>query len=236
MIRGLPAGPATNPDIRSYGRRHGRKLSSRQESLLATVLPGISIVLATSAPLPLTSLFAAHIEDVWLEIGFGGGEHLLWQAEHHKEVGLIGCEPFLDGVVKAVSAIEERGLFNVRLHPDDARPLLRWLPDQSVGRVFILFPDPWPKKRHAKRRLFSPEMLQLLARVMRPDSELRVATDIAEYACAVLLAIRAEPAFAWLAQGPADWRVRMADWPPTRYEQKATGVGRRCYYFTFRRV
>lgn len=170
---------------------------------------------------------------MWLEIGFGGAEHLIWQAEHNPAIGLIGCEPFEDGVAKALTAIDEKALRNVLLHPDDARDLLRWLPESSIGRAFILFPDPWPKKRHVKRRLISPHLLDLLARVLRPGAELRIGTDIGDYLRTILIAFHGERRFRWTARGPADWRHRPADWPQTRYEQKAVRHGRRCYYLSF---
>ena len=191
--------------------------------------------MADPPPTEPGELFAPRVDDVWLEIGFGGAEHLLWQARANPHVGLIGCEPFEDGVVKALSAIERDKLANIRLHADDARPLLRWLPDASIARAFILFPDPWPKKRHRKRRLVSPATLADLARVMRSGGELRIATDIGEYAGWILLAVRQQRSFRWTAQGPRDWRARGPDWPPTRYEQKALGEGRRCCYFRFQR-
>src|SRR5690606_11578905 len=172
------ANKVPHDDIRSFGRRHGRKLSARQQGLLANVLPRLRIDLEQPPPENATSLFATDAKDVWLEIGFGGGEHLIWQAEHHPNVGLIGCEPYLDGVVKVLDAVETKGLKNIRVLPDDARRLLRWLPDQSIGRVFILFPDPWPKKRHWKRRLVSTQFLATLARVLKPGAELRLATEI----------------------------------------------------------
>ena len=181
-------------------------------------------------------MFAAPVDDVWLEIGFGGAEHLLWQARANPKVGLIGCEPFEDGIVKALSAIEHEHLTNVRLHADDARPLLRWLPRGEIGRAFILFPDPWHKKRHHKRRLISAEILSGLARVMRPGSELRIATDIGEYARSILVSVRQQGSFKWTAETARDWRERPADWPPTRYEQKALTAGRTCAYFRFLRV
>jgi tRNA (guanine-N7-)-methyltransferase len=223
-------------DLRSYGRRRGRKPSARQAALLEQELPRVALRLLESPPAELGELFAPPADDVWLEIGFGGAEHLLWQARANPHVGLIGCEPFEDGVVKALSAIEREKLANIRLHADDARPLLRWLPDASISRAFILFPDPWPKKRHHKRRLVSVPALGELARVMRLGAELRIATDVGEYARWILLAIRQQQSFRWTAQGPRDWRERGADWPATRYEQKALGEGRRCTYFRFRRA
>lgn len=226
----------TREDIRSFGRRHGRKLSARQQGLLENVLPRLQID-PKQPPLKRASdLFQREVDDVWLEIGFGGGEHLVWQAKHHPNVGLIGCEPYLDGVVKVLDAVETQGLRNIRILPDDARHLLRWLPERSVGRVFILFPDPWPKTRHRKRRLVSPEFLHLLSRVLKRGAEVRLATDISDYARTSLLAFRASPAFEWLAEGPSDWRERTPDWPPTRYEQKAIAARRRPVYLRFRRI
>ena len=226
--------PSHPTDLRSFGRRRGRKASPRQATLLATALPRLAIGLQDAPPGQLGDLFGPPVAEVWLEIGFGGGEHLLWQAGHNPGVGLIGCEPFQDGVVKVLSALAEHDIANVRLHADDARPLLRWLPGASIGRAFMLFPDPWPKTRHQKRRLVSQATLAEFARVLVAGGELRVATDIASYARAILLAVRAEGSFAWTAQSPADWRCRPADWPPTRYEEKALREGRRCSYFRFR--
>jgi len=222
-------------DLRSYGRRRGRKLSPRQQNLLDEILPGVRVDLA--APCGRLPDGPSHgAMQTWLEIGFGGGEHLVWQAEHNPDVILIGCEPFEEGVVKVLAAIADKRLANIRLFPDDARPLLRALPGGSISRAFILFPDPWPKKRHAKRRLVCPETLALLARILRPGAELRIATDIGAYARTTLLAVRSVPSFAWTAVSPADWRRRPADWPATRYEAKALREGRNCYYFTFRRI
>lgn len=228
--------PATQFELRSFGRRRGRKISARQAGLLTELMPRVAVDPSSPPPRDLGGLFAPDISSVWLEIGFGGSEHLIWQAKANPSVGLIGCEPFEEGLVKALSAIDEGGLANVRLLGDDVRPLLRWLPAASVARVFILFPDPWPKKRHQKRRLFSPDLLRLLARVMRSGAELRLATDIGDYARTALLAVAAAPEFRWTADGPSDWRVRPADWPGTRYEAKAGREGRRCYFFRFVRT
>jgi tRNA (guanine-N7-)-methyltransferase len=223
-------------DQRSYGRRRGRKPSARQAALLERELPRVALRLAGPPPPRLGQLFAPPVEEVWLEIGFGGAEHLLWQARANPHVGLIGCEPFEDGVVKALSAIEREKLANIRLHADDARPLLRWLPDGQIARAFILFPDPWPKKRHQKRRLVSAATLGELARIMRPGAELRIATDIGDYARWILLAVREQHSFGWSVEGPRDWRERPPDWPSTRYEAKALREGRRSTYFRFRRA
>lgn len=226
-------------ELRSFGRRRGRKLSPRQQHLVDSLLPALSVDLSKPAPANLASLFGAAVSAIWLEIGFGGGEHLLWQARARPDIGMIGCEPFLDGVVKVLAAVDEAAgagrLRNVRVHADDARPLLRWLPDASIGRAFILFPDPWPKARHQKRRLVSEATLRELARAMGSGGELRLATDIADYARVMLLAVRREGSFRWTACSPADWRVRPDDWPQTRYEAKALAAGRRCQYFRFER-
>jgi tRNA (guanine-N7-)-methyltransferase len=233
----LPAsGVREGHDLRSYGRRRGRKPSPRQGALLEQELPRVALTLSAPPPARLGELFAPPVNQVWLEIGFGGAEHLLWQARANPQVGLIGCEPFEDGVVKALSAMEREKFANIRLHAHDARPLLRWLPDAGIARAFILFPDPWPKKRHHKRRLVSAATLGELARVMRAGAELRIATDIGEYARWILLAVREQHSFSWVADSPRGWRERGADWPPTRYEQKALGEGRRCSYFRFLRA
>lgn len=223
-------------ELRSFGRRRGRGFSARQLSLLNDVLPRVGLDLAGAAPRSLASLFPTPVCEVWLEAGFGGGEHLVWQARQNPDVGFIGCEPFEDGIVKVLAAIEEFALTNIRLYADDARPFLRWLPDASLQRAFILFPDPWPKKRHVKRRLVARPLLELLARVIAPRGELRVATDIGDYARTMLFSIRAQSAFEWQAEGPADWRERGPDWPQTRYEAKAAKEGRRCYFFRFCRT
>lgn len=223
-------------DLRSFGRRRGRKASDRQRALLETLLPRVAVDVARLAADPasgLIELFVAKREQIWLEIGFGGGEHLVWQARSHPQVGIIGCEPFEDGVVKVLDAIDGGGLDNVRVLAEDARPLLRALPSASIDRAFILFPDPWPKRRHQKRRLVQPLLVAELARVMKSGAQLRIATDIGDYARTALLAVCGNPQFAWTASSPGDWRARPDDWPQTRYEQKAVREGRRSYYFQF---
>jgi tRNA (guanine-N7-)-methyltransferase len=223
-------------DLRSYGRRRGRAPSARQKALWQDLLPRVAVPSDPERLRRLPDLFPHPVREVWLEIGFGGGEHLVWQARRHPDIGFIGCEPFEDGVVKLLGAIEAEGLSNVRVYPNDARPLLRLLPEAGIGRVFILFPDPWPKKRHHKRRLVATDTLRELTRIMRPGAELRLATDVGEYAGAMLRACLAIRALRWTATGPDDWRKRTSDWPETRYERKAVGEERRCYYFRFARV
>jgi tRNA (guanine-N7-)-methyltransferase len=223
-------------ELRSFGRRRGRKLSARQIHLLTEVGPTVRPDLAAPPPATAAALFAAPVSRVWLEIGFGGGEHLVWQARHHPDVGIIGCEPFEEGVVKVLALIDEQGITNIRVHPDDARPLLRWLPEGILDRAFVLFPDPWPKTRHRKRRLVATPLLEELARTLRPGAELRLATDIGDYARTMLVALTRHPSFRWTATRPSDWRTRPPDWPPTRYEAKAVREGRRCTYLRFARL
>lgn len=181
------------------------------------------------------ALFAGPVDDVWLEVGFGAGEHLAGQACAHPGVGLIGCEPYLNGVAALLARIDAAGLANIRLFADDARLLLPGLADASLGRVFVLFADPWPKRRHHRRRFVSPAGLALLARVLRDRGELVFASDSAEYVRAALALIVHHPQFAWPARGPADWRQPGPDWIETRYEAKAKRAGARCYYLRFRR-
>jgi tRNA (guanine-N7-)-methyltransferase len=218
-------------ELRSFGRRRGRKPSPHQQELLEQLLPRVRLDL-TAGP---TGFAPGRYDDIWLEIGFGGGEHLVWQARHYPRVGLVGCEPYLGGVLKVLAAIDAGGLDNVRIHDDDARSMLRALPDASIGRAFVLFPDPWPKMRHRKRRLVDAATVAALARVLKPGAELRLGTDIGDYATQILLVVQGSSAFEWLAGGPDDWRRRPADWPATRYEQKALREGRRCTYLRFRR-
>lgn len=213
-------------ELRSFGRRRGRKPSARQSALLRDDLPRLTF--DPAAP-------PEGFTQTWLEIGFGGGEHLLWQARHNPTVALIGCEPFEDGVIKVLTSITEDDLKNVRLHMGDVREILRSVRPNSIDRAFILFPDPWPKRKHRKRRLVNTSLLALLATVMRPGAELRIGTDIGDYARTMLEAFAREPRFIWQAESPEDWRLRPSDWPETRYEAKAVREGRKRYYFRFLR-
>ncbi len=222
--------------LRSYGRRKARPLSERKDRLLNELLPSLRLPRAEPAPSPLTRLFAQPVTEVWLEIGFGSGEHLVWQAEHHRHAGFIGCEPFINGVASLLGKIETLGLNTIRIHDGDARDVLAWLPPRSISRIFILFPDPWPKKRHQKRRLVSPDAVADFARVLRQGAELRFASDSGDYAGEALLTIPASRAFAWTAERAKDWRERPFDWPETRYERKALSEGRKPAYLSFRRL
>jgi tRNA (guanine-N7-)-methyltransferase len=222
--------------LQLYGRRRGRRLRVGQKALLEELLPKLKVALpAPGERFEVSSLFGPQIGDVWLEIGFGGGEHLAWQAARHPAIGFIGAEFFLNGVASLLGHLARGGIGNVRIHPDDARPLLNALADRSIGRAFLLFPDPWPKARHARRRFVGPENLAELARILKAGAELRIASDDPGYVSWTLEHLTRSPEFQWLARGPSDWRVRPDDWPPTRYEEKALKEGRRPAYLRFRR-
>lgn len=216
----------TPHDLRSFGRRRGRKFSPRQDQLWSQVLPRVRF---NPAKLRDTK------RPLWLEIGFGGGEHLVWQAAFNQSVDILGCEPFEDGVVKVLTAIDDRTLSNIFIHPDDARFIIRTLSPASIGRGFILFPDPWPKRRHIKRRLITAALLADLARVLSPGAELRIGTDIEDYARTIFMAFNDDPHFTWSASQAKDWQIRPDDWPETRYEAKAVREGRRSVYLSYRR-
>ena len=201
-----------------YGRRKGPRLSARQLERRQTLLPKLALKLADK--LDPKRYFDRAVDDVWLEVGFGGGEHLLWQAEAHPDIGMIGAEPYVSGTAKLLSKLDPTRLPNIRLYEDDARDIIEALPDASIGRFFILFPDPWPKTRHYKRRFLQMETLDAVARIMRPGAELRFATDDAGYLTYALERLMAHPAFFWTADAAADWLQRPADWPATRYEAK----------------
>lgn len=206
---------------RLYGRAAGKPLSRRQQGLVDDLLPRIGIDGAEQSLNP-ASLFPDKRE-VWLEIGFGGGEHLAGQAERRSDVGFIGAEPFIDGVAKLLTAIEEKGLGNVRVRRGDARDLVTQFADASIDRVFVLFPDPWPKTRHRKRRLIQPDFVAELARIMKPGARLRFATDWADYANRALADVLRDGRFAWTAERADDWRSPPQDHVTTRYQEKRLG-------------
>lgn len=218
-----------------YGRRRGRRLRLGQRDLLATLLPRLRFTVPESGTLDPFMLFATPPADIWLEIGFGAGEHLAHQAAAHPEVGFLGAEVFENGVVRLLAEVRRRALANIRVLVDDARLLLAALPDRALGRVFILFPDPWPKQRHHKRRLISAANLDQLARTMKDGAELRLATDDVGYLRWMLELAPVHPALEWRAERPQDWRERPADWPATRYEGKAAAAGRTPYFLILRR-
>lgn len=219
-----------------YGRRKGHRLRSHQASLFETLLPRLAADLTKPAPADLTALFSLSVAAVHLEIGFGGGERLIGQAQANPTIGFLGCEPFVNGMAKALAAIDALGLANIRLHHGDATELLAWLPPASLRRVELMYPDPWPKRRHWKRRFVQDGSVAEIARVLGPGGEFRFATDWADYAAWTLERVLRAPAFAWTAERADDWRRPWPDFSATRYEAKARREGRASCYFTFRRV
>ncbi|WP_417450378.1 tRNA (guanine(46)-N(7))-methyltransferase TrmB [Kordiimonas sp.] len=223
------------PEQRFFGRRKGKPLSGRQQSLMDDFLPTISIAIPAQDEQELDplALFDGRVDDIWLEIGFGKGEHLAWQADHHRSVGIIGCEPYLNGVVGLLNHIEDTDTSNIRIYGDDARHVIWKLPDASVSRVFLLHPDPWPKMRHARRRFVNRHNLDDLARIMKDGAELRIGTDHPVYREWTMVQMSLRDDFEWQAEGPEDWLTRPDDWPETRYEIKA--LEGRATYFRYQR-
>jgi len=221
-----------------YGRLKGKSLRPSQEAYLdedlAELSPGPVDWDANPDrhPLDLDALFGGR--EVWLEIGFGGGEHLVHQAVSNPGIGIIGCEPYINGVAMLLGKVRKSGADNLRIHPGDARDLFDVLPTHSISKTFLLYPDPWPKKRHHRRRFVTPEHLEPLSRVMAPGAELRIATDIPDYVRQSLEQVPRH-GFSWTATRPADWREPWDDWLSTRYEQKALREGRTPHYLTFLR-
>lgn len=222
-----------------YGRTKGKTLKASQRAYLSEDLAPLRLdgVEWDDNPerqlLDLNASFEGR--EIWLEIGFGGGEHLVHQAAQNPGVGIIGAEPFINGVAMLLGKIRQAGVANLRIHPGDVRDLFDVLPAQSVAKAFLLYPDPWPKTRHHRRRFVTEEHLAPLARVMKPEAEFRVATDIPDYVRQTLEEVP-KAGFEWLADGPSDWRAPWDDWISTRYEQKALREGRVPHYLTFRRV
>jgi tRNA (guanine-N7-)-methyltransferase len=216
-----------------YGRRHGKTLRPLQAGALERGLQHYRIDVAVPPPADLRTLFAIPVSSVRLEIGFGGGEHLLHDAEANRQTGLIGVEPFVNGMAKLMTALAEHPRSNVRVHDDDATQLLDWLPDGSLDGIALLYPDPWPKKKHWKRRFVGSINLDRFARVLRSGGIFRFASDIDTYVNWTLLHCRAHPAFDWQATEAGDWREPYPDWPGTRYEAKAKREGRTPAYLRF---
>lgn len=228
-----PTADADRPiSSRLYGRRKGKKLRAHHAALIETLLPALTLDVSqkiTDAAL----LFPNAPRDIWMEIGFGGGEHLIAEAKEHQERGFIGCEPFENGVAKALALAEETKLSNLRLYQGDAGAVIEALPDGALAGVYLLYPDPWPKRRHHKRRFLSDDMFVALARVLRPGAEIRFATDIDDNAGWTLLRALRSPHFTWKAASADDWREPWPAWSGTRYEAKALKAGRKPVYLTF---
>ncbi len=220
-----------------FGRRKGKRLRAAQEQRIAEELPRLRVALpAAGTHLDPPDLFPVPVDEVWLEIGFGGGEHLAAQAQANPRVGIVGAEPFVNGVAKLLRAVDDGGLRNVRVWDEDATALLAAIPDASLSRVYLLYPDPWPKRRQRKRRFVSEESLSEIARVLKPGGVFRFASDIDDYAGWTLVRAARCPGLAWTAASADAWRRPWADWPGTRYEAKALAVGRLPTYLEFRRV
>jgi tRNA (guanine-N7-)-methyltransferase len=232
VARGVLTTPPTTQRF-VYGRRRGHRLRPARRRLLAERLPEVELAVPEQGLIDPALLADG---PRWLEIGFGGGEHLAAQAAAHPEILLIGCEPYIDGVARLLAQAEVQGLSNLRVVVDDARLLLSALPDGCLQRIFVLFPDPWPKTRHHKRRIVNPSTVAQFARLLQSGGELRLATDDMDYARTMLLALLPVRELAWLAERPSDWRTQPPDWAPTRYEEKAHEAGRPCVYLRFGRV
>ncbi len=226
---------AEDPSKKSYifGRQKSKKLSQRQQQLVAKKLP--ELLLDPKSSISPDQIWSEE-KPLWLEIGFGGGEHLAAIAAKNPDVNFIGCEPFLNGIAKLLVAIEDQQLENIHIYNNDARHILNWLSQSSLDRVYLLYPDPWPKKRHHKRRFVTKETLALLARVMKPGADLLIASDIGDYIRTSLLALAKSDQFSWQPESSADWKTPPADWPGTRYEQKAKREGRVPTYLNVKRI
>lgn len=218
-----------------FGRRKGHRLRPRQAALFGTLLPRLALDLTTPSR-ELLALFPDPVDEVRLEIGFGGGEHLVNEARTHPRVGFIGIEPFVNGIAKALAAIAAENLSNVRLHHGDATEVVAWLPPASLARIDLIYPDPWPKRRHWKRRFVQDRSVAALARILRLGGEFRFATDIPDYAAWTLKHFIRSPDFAWSAQRADDWRRPWPGFCGTRYEAKAEREGRVPCYLIFQRT
>ena len=225
---------ATNRSGAFFGRRKGHALRPRQASLFDSLLPHLALDLSAPSPDDLRTLFA-QANDVRIESGFGGGEHLMAEAERHPDTGFIGIEPFLNGMGKALATIEERNLSNIRLHHGDATDVLAWLPPASIARFDLLYPDPWPKRRHWKRRFVQDKSVAAIAQIVKAGGEFRFASDIPDYVAWTLMRLMRSPDFTWTAEQASDWRQPWPGFSGTRYEAKAKREGRVPCYLIFRR-
>lgn len=228
-----PKGRPSRATEAFFGRRRGKTIRPQQAAALESGFSTYRLDLTAAPPADLRGLFEADVRAIHLEIGFGGGEHLLHRATAAPETGFVGVEPFVNGMAKMMMAVRERPLANFRVYDDDATRLLDWLPQASLDGIDLLYPDPWPKKKHWKRRFVSPVNLDRFARVLKSGGTFRFASDIDSYVNWTLLHCRAHDAFVWQAEEAADWQRPYAGWPGTRYEAKAIREGRRPAYLTF---
>ena len=218
-----------------FGRRKGHTLKPRQAALFDTLLPKLALDLSDPPPPDLRNLFKSEVDSVRLEIGFGGAEHLISEAKAHQRIGFLGTDAFVNSIAKALVAINDSALANIRLYFGDASELIDWLPREGLSRVDLLYPDPWPKRRHWKRRFIQDQSLMRLARILKHGGELRFATDIGDYAAYALARILRSKDFNWTAERADDWRKPWAGFYGTRYEAKAKREGRKPAYFIFER-
>ncbi len=219
-----------------FGRRKGHKLRIHQADLIDNLLPHLALDIGTSAPDDLTDIFESKPDDVRLEIGFGGGEHLVAEALAFPNTGFIGCEPYVNGMAKILAQIEAYNIGNVRLYAGDAAELLAWAPPRSMARIDLIHPDPWPKRRHWKRRFVQDATIAAMARLLKPGTEFRFVSDIDDYCAWTLAHLLRSPDFSWMAERAADWREPWAGYTMTRYGRKAEREGRVAAYLRFRRV
>jgi tRNA (guanine-N7-)-methyltransferase len=219
-----------------FGRRKGHKLRLHQTDLVENLLPRLALDIAGPSPPDLAGLFDPPAGDVRLEIGFGGGEHLTAEARALPDTGFIGCEPYVNGMAKILTQIEAHNIRNIRLFAGDAAELLAWAPPHALARIDLIHPDPWPKRRHWKRRFVQDATVAAMARVLKPKGEFRFVTDIDDYAAWTLRYLSRSADFVWTAERASDWRLPWADYTMTRYGRKAEREGRRAAYLRFRKT
>ena len=229
-------GVATRPRGSFFGRRKGHKLRIHQAGLIENLLPRLALDIAHPAPPDLAALFDRPADAVRLEIGFGGGEHLTAEARSHRNLGFIGCEPYVNGMAKILAQIEAHNIGNIRLFAGDATELLAWMPQHSLARIDLIHPDPWPKRRHWKRRFVQDATVATMASALTPHGEFRFVSDIDDYCAWTLAHLKRSADFAWTAERAADWRLPWPDYTMTRYGAKAAREGRQAVYLRFRRV
>jgi tRNA (guanine-N7-)-methyltransferase len=218
-----------------FGRRKGHKLRLHQADLIEHLLPRLALDISGPGPNDLTEPFDRPLDGVRLEIGFGGGEHLVAEALAFPGLGFIGCEPYVNGMAKILAQIEAHNIGNIRLFAGDAAELLAWAPPRSLTRIDLIHPDPWPKRRHWKRRFVQDATVAAMARILKPGGEFRFVSDIADYCAWTLAHLARSPDFTWMAERAADWRLPWPGYTMTRYGRKAEREGRKAAYLRFRR-